>query len=309
MIGPPGAGKTALLHVILGFVRPTRGTVRFSGRDVTATPPERRGIAAVFAEDALLPHKTVLENAAFALKLRRVSRTERDRRAASALAACGVGSGLSRHVAQLGPADRRRVAIARSLAVAPSLILLDHPPGAAAELPEAVRSIPGVIFATADVPSAFPAAGRLLLLRAGRVVQEGSAADLYQNPRTAFVARYTGPVTFLPGTLRTGSGGSRLFEAAGEILPAAPPPAGLPNGAAAICLRPHAIRLEAHGPLAAVVMRIAHLGAAARITAASRVGPVTFDLADVPAGLAPGTAIRLAWDAGAAKLIPWPEQE
>ena len=300
LLGAAGAGKTALLLLLTGFLRPALGTVRLDGRDITAAPPHRRDIAAVFHEDTLFPHLSVLDNVAFGLKMRGMPRDERRRRAAAALDRCGLGDAARRHPSRLDAAERRRVALARACEVQPSLLIMDdpvapevapwRPPGAAA------------ILATRDCAVAFALADVVALLQGGRLLQLGRAAELYERPADRHVAAFTGACNLLPATLLGRAGALATLSLAG-VRTRALAAETLPCGPVLLCIRPHRVRPDPNGPVRGTVEEIAYLGQLTRVTLRLPGGRFVAELPAPPPGLARGAALALGWDPDAAWAV------
>jgi iron(III) transport system ATP-binding protein len=211
LLGPSGCGKTTTLRLIAGFERPDAGEVRLSGRvlasDSVDVPPERRGIGFVFQDYALFPHLSVVENAAFGLRGPRAARLERAR---GALATVGLTVFQDRHPHQLSGGQQQRVALARALAPHPSLVLLDEPfssldaslrAGTRAEVRDILaRRGATALLVTHDQEEAMAFADRIVVMRDGKVEQEGRPEDVYRLPRTAFVAGFLGRTNLLPAS-------------------------------------------------------------------------------------------------------------
>jgi ABC-type Fe3+/spermidine/putrescine transport system ATPase subunit len=312
LLGPEGAGKTALLLVLTGFLRPSLGTVKLAGRDITAAPPEARDMAMVFQEDALFPHLSVLDNVAFGLKMRRVPRGQRRAHARTALAALGIAPLAERHPARLDATERRLVALARASACHPLLLLVDEPP-APSDAPEreAVRRVlraalgqahGTAILATHDRAAAFGFAQRIALLRAGVLEQIGTPQALFDRPATRFVATFTGPCNLLGATLLSHTGAGAVLKLSGGIANAPARPE-LKPGPVSVCLRPHRLRLDPAGPLCGTVRQIDYQGATTRVTLDLPEGPVVADLVQAPPGLAHGAVLTLGWDPADAWLL------
>ena len=311
LLGPDGAGKSALLLTLAGFLPQSFGAVHLDGREITTALPERRNIGAVFAEDGLFPHLAVLDTVAFGLKMRGQSRADRRARAREVLAALGLAALGEKHPGRLDASERRLVALARAVACAPALLLIDEP-AAAAPPAEAVRRAlrPALaiaqttaIFATHDRATAFGHADLVALLRDGRLEQLGSPMELFEHPATRFAAGFTGTCNLLPATLletagahaRVGLSGGMALATAGQNLAAGP---------VLVCLRPHRLVLDPAGPLRGTVTRIDYQGALTRVTLHLPEGELVADLAQVPPGLAPGTTLSLGWAAEHAWLVP-----
>ncbi|MGC9400789.1 MAG: ABC transporter ATP-binding protein [Anaerolineae bacterium] len=209
LLGPSGSGKTTLLRIIAGLERAKGGRITLDGEDLSGVPTHRRGIVLMFQEYALFPHKTVAENVAFGLKYQGSRSHEAlQSRVASVLSLVGLEGFADRDVSELSGGERQRVALARSLAPEPRLLLLDEPLGALdrnlrerlmEELPAILREV-GVtaITVTHDQEEAFALADRVILLHAGRVVQSGTPAEVYAAPASRWVARFLGLRNLLP---------------------------------------------------------------------------------------------------------------
>ena len=206
-LGPSGCGKTSALRMIAGLERPTAGTVRLDGVDITRWPPERRLMGLVFQNYALFPHMTVGENVAFGLKMRRASKAEIASSVSDALALVQLSGLEDRRPDQLSGGQQQRVALARAIAIRPHVLLLDEPlsnldAGLREVTREALRVLLrelGVttVFVTHDQSEALAFSDRIVLMRAGRVVESGSPATLYRTPSTRFAAEFLGGTNLL----------------------------------------------------------------------------------------------------------------
>jgi sulfate transport system ATP-binding protein len=207
LLGPSGSGKSTLLRVIAGLERPDAGTVEIDGRDATTLPPQRRGVGFVFQHYAAFKHMTVRENVAFGLKVARRPRAEIRARVDELLELVQLPGLTDRYPAQLSGGQRQRMALARALAVQPSVLLLDEPFGALdarvrKELRAWLRHLHDevhvtTVFVTHDQEEAMEVADRIVVMNAGRVEQVGGPRDLYEHPANAFVMGFVGPVTRL----------------------------------------------------------------------------------------------------------------
>ncbi|MGV9251200.1 ABC transporter ATP-binding protein [Streptomyces sp. NPDC003697] len=209
MLGPSGSGKTTVLRLIAGFETPTEGRVELAGRDVTDLAPFERDVHTVFQDYALFPHMTVEQNIAYALKVRKVPRAERLRRAREALAEVRLDGYGTRRPAQLSGGQRQRVALARALVGRPRVLLLDEPFGALdlrlreemqLELKALQREV-GItfVFVTHDQEEALVMSDRIAVFHQGRLEQVGTPAEIYERPATAFVASFVGTSNLLRG--------------------------------------------------------------------------------------------------------------
>ena len=202
MLGPSGSGKTTVLRMIAGFELPTSGTVELGADDVTEKAPFDRNVNTVFQDYALFPHMTVLENVAYGLRVRGVSKKERDAEALKALETVQLGHLGGRKPSELSGGQRQRVALARAIVVKPKVLLLDEPLGALdlklreqmqIELKALQREL-GItfIFVTHDQEEALTLSDRVAVFNNGRIEQLGTPEELYDHPVSEFVARFVG---------------------------------------------------------------------------------------------------------------------
>jgi sulfate/thiosulfate transport system ATP-binding protein len=244
LLGPSGSGKSTLLRVIAGLEAPDAGTVEIHGSDATNVPPQRRGIGFVFQHYAAFKHMTVRDNVAFGLKVRKRPKQEIRERVDELLAIVGLAGYQDRYPNQLSGGQRQRMALARALAVEPSVLLLDEPFGALdakvrAELREWLRNLHDrvhvtTVLVTHDQEEAMSVADLIVVMNEGRIEQAGHPRDLYDKPANQFVMGFLGPV-------------SRL----GERL-----------------VRPHDIAVDTapvNGGVQALVTRVVHLGFEVRV--------------------------------------------
>jgi ABC-type Fe3+/spermidine/putrescine transport system ATPase subunit len=209
VLGPSGAGKTALARLITGLDTPDSGDLGFEGRSLLDVPPHERRIGFVPQEDALWPHRTVAENVGYGLKLKGIGRRDRRMRVAEALGAARIDSLSDRYPDALTPIQRQKVALARALVVEPELLLFDEPmsrldPRHRAELRDEIRRIHAesettTLLFTADPREAMALADRLAVLDFGRIVQEGRPSEVYNHPADSVVALLLGPTNLLQG--------------------------------------------------------------------------------------------------------------
>jgi len=257
MLGPSGAGKSTVLRMIGGFELPDSGAIRIGGRDVTNLPPYRRDVNTVFQSYALFPHMSVAENVAYGLRQDGVPRRERQARVRDALEMVQLLDLAQRKPTQLSGGQQQRVALARALVKRPSVLLLDEPLGA---LDRKLRQQMQVelkllqhelgttfIFVTHDQEEALAMSDVIAVMRNGRVEQVGTPTELYDRPRTAFVAGFIGSQNFLPG--RTDGLEGRLTADAGLGIEAARCAESLPPGARGLAaVRPEHVRVSTQEP-------------------------------------------------------------
>ena len=202
LLGPSGSGKTTLLRLIAGFERPDGGGIELAGKDVTGVPPFARDVNTVFQDYALFPHMTIAENIEYGLKVRHVGRQARRDRVARALDMVKLAGLSKRKPAQLSGGQRQRVALARAIVNEPQVLLLDEPLGALdmklrqhmqRELLRIQRDV-GItfIYVTHDQEEALTMSDRIAVLNLGKIEQVGAPAEVYEQPKTAFVADFIG---------------------------------------------------------------------------------------------------------------------
>ena len=211
MLGPSGSGKTTVLRIVAGFERPSAGRVELHGEDVTDAAPFERDVNTVFQDYALFPHLTVQENVEYGLRVKKVPRAERRRRAEEALETVRLPDYGKRRPSQLSGGQRQRVALARALVNRPTVLLLDEPLGALdlklrremqIELKQIQRDV-GItfVFVTHDQEEALTMSDRIAVFRDGHIEQIGSPVELYERPATPFTAGFVGTSNLLTGEL------------------------------------------------------------------------------------------------------------
>lgn len=211
LLGPSGSGKTTLLRVVAGFDYPDTGTITIGGESVEKTPVEKRQVGLMFQNYALFPHMTVYDNIAFGLTVRHVARAEIRKRVHEVLALVRLQEMEKRKPAQLSGGQRQRVALARAIIFRPRVLLLDEPLSALdkslrlemqVELKRIQREI-GIttLLVTHDQEEALTLSDRIGILNHGKLVQQGTPLELYENPASPFAATFLGDANLLPATL------------------------------------------------------------------------------------------------------------
>jgi sn-glycerol 3-phosphate transport system ATP-binding protein len=279
LLGPSGCGKSTTLRLIAGLEQPDSGTVMIGGADVTHLTPAQRRIAMVFQSYALFPHLSVAENIVFGLRVRRVSRAERDIRLKRVAELVGLSQLLDRKPSQLSGGQRQRVALGRSIIAEARVCLMDEPLSnldakLRHEMRTEIRALQQrlgmtMVYVTHDQTEAMTMADRVVLMRDGHVEQNGPPEELYSRPATAFTARFIGTP---PMNLITKEG--RL-----------------------IGIRPEQIRVVSQDGQTAHVKSVEHLGADS-IVLCEIDGQAILVRQDGFSKARPGAAIRLAWTAG-----------
>ncbi|MGL4199480.1 MAG: ABC transporter ATP-binding protein [Allorhizobium sp.] len=285
MLGPSGSGKTTCLRLIAGFEQPTAGHIEIFGETAEGVPPYRRNVNTVFQDYALFPHLNILDNVAYGLMVKGVAKAERHREAEKALEMVKLPGYGARKPGQLSGGQRQRVALARALVNKPKVLLLDEPLGALdlklreqmqEELKSLQRSL-GItfVFVTHDQGEALSMADRVAVFNDGKIVQAGTPHEIYNRPRTRFVADFVGSSNVIAPDAMKALGGEARWTS----------------------LRPEAIRIVSEGGVEATVRSTSFLGASTKLFVETAVTALTVSL---PAGQpAPqsGDSIRIAWSA------------
>ncbi|WP_416795829.1 ABC transporter ATP-binding protein [Ciceribacter azotifigens] len=283
MLGPSGSGKTTCLRLIAGFEQPTSGHIEIFGETAEGVPPYRRQVNTVFQDYALFPHLSILDNVAYGLMVKGVAKAERHRLAEQALELVKLPGYGARKPGQLSGGQRQRVALARALVNKPKVLLLDEPLGALdlklreqmqEELKSLQRSL-GItfVFVTHDQGEALSMADRVAVFNNGGIVQAGTPQEIYNRPRTRFVADFVGSSNVIAPADMQRLGGEAKWAS----------------------LRPEAIRLVSEGGIAATVVSESFLGSTTRLHL--RAGETALNVM-VPAGQAtpkPGEEARISW--------------
>ena len=320
LLGPSGCGKTTTLRMIGGFTTPTSGSVLLGDTDVTEVAPYRREVNTVFQSYALFPHMDVAANVGFGLRQRRVPRAEAKRRVAEALELVQLSGTARRMATQLSGGQQQRVALARALVNRPRVLLLDEPLGALdlklrkrmqRELTRIQHEV-GLTFVhvTHDQDEALTMADQIAVMNNGRIEHLGTGAELYETPKTAFVAGFLGVSNLLAGTItsRRGTlaechvlGGGRVFVPVDRL--------GNSGSSVRVGVRPEKIRLtrladrsedcaEPQNVLEGTVVDMSYLGVALHYLVATDTGVELTVFAQNFGGLAAvsqGDAVRMTW--------------
>jgi spermidine/putrescine transport system ATP-binding protein len=261
LVGPSGCGKTTILRLIAGFEKPRSGRIFLAGRDVTDLAPYRRDIHTVFQSYALFPHYDVFENVAFSLRIRGLEEESVRERVAEALALTKLAGLERRKPDQLSGGQMQRVALARSLAGRPSLLLLDEPLGALdlklrremqLELKNIQRRL-GIafVYVTHDQEEATTMSDRIVVLNRGRIEQLGEPREIYEKPRTSFVANFMGAANVLEARVLSSSASSVELKIEDEIdcaVPNSGPASAAPSGRVYVAVRPERVAVHAQRP-------------------------------------------------------------
>jgi len=277
LLGPSGCGKTTTLRLLAGLEDADTGRITVGGRDITHISAAKRDMGMVFQAYSLFPHMTVRQNVAFGLRLRKVSASQRDKRALEMLDLVALSVQADRYPHQLSGGQQQRVALARALAIEPQVLLLDEPLSALdakvrAQLRDEIRRIQlevGIttLFVTHDQEEALAIADRVGVMREGRLEQLAPPTEVYSRPATSFVAEFVGLSNRLAGEVR---GGEVIVR--GCKLPLVE--RDTPDGQVVALVRPEAVSLASNAPeseagsapLTGTVIAITFLGATSRVT-------------------------------------------
>lgn len=303
VLGPSGSGKSTLLAVIAGLERPERGEIRWKGESLAGVPPHRRGFGLMFQDYALFPHMNVGQNVAFGLRMSGLPEPAIRERVTEMLALVGLPDFEARQVSTLSGGEQQRVALARSLAPQPRLLMLDEPLASVdrtlrerltGELRRLLKNLgQTALYVTHDQEEAFALADRVVLLRAGKVEQVGAPQDLYRHPASLFVARFLGLTNLLAGEIRRAGGRSVLHTAIGDLAVEA---GG--EGRPTVLIRPEAAQLDGRGEFrfSGEVLETSFRGSLSRAVVAVGGARLVFEFPSSVALPAPGTIVQLSFD-------------
>ena len=268
-LGPSGCGKTTTLRMVAGFIEPTAGAILVRGSDITNLKPNHRDMGMVFQSYALFPHMTVERNVAFGLVARGVPRVEIGPKVSSALDLVGLAGFGDRYPRQLSGGQQQRVALARVLALKPKLLLFDEPLSnldakLRVQMRHEIRQLQkevGItsLFVTHDQEEAMTIADRIAVMNKGRIDQIGTPTEIYDHPRTRFVADFIGTSNLIDGRVA----GGRFVSKNGLSLPCALPNAQAGDREAVLSIRPEKVELADPGTQDAIsgkVTRVTKLG-------------------------------------------------
>jgi putative spermidine/putrescine transport system ATP-binding protein len=255
-LGPSGCGKTTTLRMVAGFEEPTAGTIRIDGKDVTNLRPNQRNVGMVFQSYALFPNLTVAQNVAFGLRVAGQSKADIRSRVAEMLEIIKLPTLADRYPYQLSGGQQQRVALARALAVRPKVLLLDEPLSALdakirVSLREEIRALQrslGIttIYVTHDQEEALSMSDRIVVMSEGRMEQVGTPFEIYNFPRTRFVASFVGTLNILRGKVGDPAKGTITVDGQ-EIVSARGVADAQPGEVRSVALRPEAVVLSDPG--------------------------------------------------------------
>jgi putative spermidine/putrescine transport system ATP-binding protein len=298
-LGPSGCGKTTTLRIVAGFEAPSAGTVSIDGRDVTHLKPNQRQVGMVFQSYALFPNLTAAENIAFGLKVAHRPREAIRSRVTEMLAVIKLPQLGERYPYQLSGGQQQRVALARALAVQPEVLLLDEPLSALdakirVSLREEIRSLQrdlGIttVYVTHDQEEALSMSDRIVVMNDGRVEQIGTPFEIYNYPRTRFVASFVGTLNMLEGRI-VDPGAGRIAIDGQEIVAAEGAADARAGDRRSVALRPEAVSLDGVGDarnrMDGTIEEVSFLGSVVRIRVRFKDNAISLDTFNNP-GMAP----------------------
>lgn len=306
-LGPSGCGKTTILRMLAGFELPSLGSIVFDGKDVTQVPTNKRNVGMVFQSYALFPNMTVAENIGFGLKVANADKAAIDARVKEMLKLIKLDSLADRYPWQMSGGQQQRVALARALANKPKVLLLDEPLSALdakirISLREEIRELQRelnitTVFVTHDQEEALSISDRIVVLSEGRAEQIGTPSDIYNFPRTRFVASFVGTLNQLHATVVDVQAGT--VRVGDQTLTSSNPMTDLVAGQDCIlAIRPEAILLQepqaGRNTITSVVEDVSFLGSIVRIRTRLGTDVLSFDIFNDPNQVLPARASHVA---------------
>lgn len=325
LLGPSGCGKTTTLRMVAGLMDPTAGQILVDGQDITATPVHKRGMGMVFQSYALFPHMNVFENVAFGLQMRKRSKKDQEKLVHRTLELVQLDHLAKRRVKALSGGQQQRIALARALVVEPTLLLLDEPlSNLDAKLRETMRAEirqiqqrtgATTLFVTHDQDEALDMADRIAVMNRGLIEQFGSPMEIYERPRTRFVANFIGRANLVTVSVGQDQGtaddGSTVYSVAipehGEFT--AVGEAGLQGSQRNLLIRPHRLSVasadERGQGLTGRVESTSYTGDS--VSYQVKVGELVFAAESLTAGkdrASIGDEVTVSWETGDALILP-----
>lgn len=314
VLGPSGCGKSTLLQMIAGLEKPDLGEIYWNDKPVNNIPPHQRGFGLMFQDYALFPHLNVFDNVAFGLRMSVTTPDKIRERVSEVLTLVGLSGFEKRRVTELSGGEQQRVALARTLAPRPRLVMLDEPLGSVDrtlrerlmfELRQILRQMTQTaLYITHDQEEAFALADYILVMRAGKVEQFGKPQEIYHQPATLFIARFLGFNNVFPGEFIQTDGGT-YFKTAIGLLPVSGQSIRNHERNQIVLIRPDSIRLHDQGAIVfqGTLIETSFRGSVCKLVVEYKGIHLTFEL---PSNLklpALGEAIRLSLDPSEAFLF------
>ncbi len=319
LLGPSGCGKTTTLRMIAGFELPTAGRIRIGGEDVSMLPPNKRDTATVFQSYGLFPHMNVAENVGYGLRIRKVAKTEIDERVKRVLALTGLADYAERSPGRLSGGQQQRVALARSLIVEPSVLLLDEPLSnldallreqMRVEIRRIQKSL-GItaVYVTHDRVEAMSLSDRVIVMKDGAIKQIGTPEEIYEESDSTFVAGFVGKVAFFPVEVLGGAKSGWDCKLGGKTVRVARAASGVAAGGKAVLMaRPESLRLAERGSghIEGTVRMNVYLGHSVESFVETAYGEVLVQVDD-PASkrvFGEGSGVSISFEPDRVRLLP-----
>ncbi len=315
LLGPSGCGKTTTLRMIAGLELATGGRILIDGEDVTALPATVRDVAMVFQSYALFPHMTVLENVGYGLTASRLPRAEVKSRAEAGLELVGLAGMGHRLPSELSGGQQQRVAVARAVVLEPKVLLFDEPLSnldakLRRRVREEIRDLQqklGItaVYVTHDQEEALAVSDRVIVMSQGRIAQEGSPRELYEQPASRFVADFIGDANLLACDVAEIYGQEAVVRLGG--LEARLPRRGLGTGSALLAIRPQSLHLSASpaaDSLPATVLHATYLGSHMAYELETAIGELYAEDHAIERPFAAGDAVHLSLAPRGVTLVP-----
>lgn len=313
LLGPSGCGKTTTLRLIAGLEMATEGKILIGGEDVTHLTATYRKVSMVFQSYALFPHMTVRENVAYGLTVKSVPKAEANAKAEEGLELVGLAGFGDRLPSELSGGQQQRVAVARAIVLEPEVLLLDEPLSnldakLRRHVREEIRQIQQrlgltAVYVTHDQEEAMAVSDRIIVMKNAEIAQEGSPSDLYEAPKSAFIADFIGDANLADCAIEHVNNGAatvRMDDVAYEVQSG-----GLLPGAAQMVLRPHNLKLVTPDQpgIKGEVTYAAYLGKEIQYTVESAIGSL-FVISSVTADpFTQGDAVCVQFDQNTARLV------
>ena len=314
LLGPSGCGKTTTLRMIAGLERPSEGEVLIGGRDVTRWAPSERNVSLVFQSYALFPHLTVLDNVAYGPRARGARPAAAHTRARETLALLGLTGLEARLPAQLSGGQQQRVALARALVLEPGALLFDEPLSnldarLRRRVRDEIRALQrrlglSVVYVTHDREEALAVSDRIIVMDHGRIVEQGSPAELFESPHTRFVADFLAESNIVAGRLLGVRGDVGDVDIAGHVVQV--PHRGHAVGEVTVAIRPDAVQVSAAdgtGGIVGRVLRAAFVGRVIEYAIETAAGELLAIVPGIGAALSPGQDVRVSLSASRVTLV------
>lgn len=328
LLGPSGCGKTTTLRMVAGFERPDSGVIRLVGQDITALPPNKRRVNTVFQHYALFPHLTVEENVVYGLRQEKLASAAIKDRLEQALSTVRLQELRARYPRQLSGGQQQRVALARALVKEPAVLLLDEPLAALdlklrKAMQHELKSLQervgiAFVYVTHDQQEALTLSDRIAVMNEGRLLQEGTPQEIYERPRSRFVADFIGETNFLEGTLEGLVGSKTIVKetSTGASIRCAARPDLAAGTSVTVAIRPERIFPvvddTADSTIGGVLLSTTYLGDTVQyrvLVGSSEVIVQRPNALDDPArDWTVGGTVRLGWDETSALILERDEQ-